>query len=124
MSKSWIGIRCVRPLIGVLALGLSCVFGLAPAIAADAHTSPEDRARFVSIRRKLEDAPLQPSARADREWALNWLVEAPDISVKACLNPLGGLDKAYPYDGEILLQYMFSMAVLIIEHPEAAKDPD
>jgi hypothetical protein len=123
MSSNKIGFRCARPLIAVLALSVSLIFGLAPSIAGDAHSSPEDRARFVSITQELEGAPLQPSFRADRAWALSWLTDAPDVTVKVCLTPLGDLDKnGYPYASEILLQYMFSMAALIIEHPETAND--
>ena len=111
-----------RPLIGMLALGLALIFGLVPAVAQDAASSASDRARFVSITRSLEEAPLQPNAREDRAWALGWLTEAPDVSVNVCLGSLGGLDEGYPYAGEIMLQYVFAMAVLVIEHPEMAND--
>ena len=106
----------------MLTLGLALVFGLVPAGAAHAQTSPEDRARFVSITRKLEEAPLQSNGRADRAWALRWLTEVPDVSVTVCPNSLGGLDGDYPYAGEITLQYVFEMAVLVIERPEMAND--
>lgn len=122
MSNSRIAIRCARPLIAMMALGFAWAAGLAPAIAADGRSSPEDRARFVAITHKLEAAPLQPDARADRAWAVSWLTEAPDISVTVCLTSLGFTDEHYPYSGEILLQYAFSMATLVIEHPETARD--
>jgi len=105
-------------------LGVALVFGLVPAIAADTHSSPEDRARFVLITQKLEEAPLQPGTRPDRAWALSWLVDAPDVSVNVCLTSLGGVDKDYSYASEIVLQYTFSMAALVIEHPETANDPN
>lgn len=114
-----------RSLIGMLALGLALMFGLGPAMAQDApSSSSDDRARFVSITRRLEAAPLQPDARADRAWALSWLTEAPDVSVNVCLGSLGGMDEGYPYAGEVMLQYVFSMAVLVIEHPEMTNDPN
>src|SRR5205085_7243529 len=37
---------------------------------------------------------------------------------------LGGMEEGYQYAGEILIQYMFSMAVLVIQHPEMANDPN
>ena len=111
-----------RSLIGMLALALALISGPVPAMAQAASSLPDDRARFVSITRSLEVAPLQPNARADREWALSWLTEAPDVSVTACLSSLGGMEQDYPYAGEILLQYLFSMAVLVIEHPEMTND--
>jgi hypothetical protein len=123
MSRSRFGFRGARPLIGVLALGLHLLCGLAPASAADTRSSPEDRARFVSITRTLEEAPLNPSLKPDFEWALSWLTDAPDVSVSACLTTLGGLPQSnYPYAGEIVLQYIFSMGAFVIEHPEAAND--
>lgn len=113
-----------RSLIGMLALGLAMIIGLVPAMAQDPRSSPADRARFVSITRSLEEAPLQPNARADRAWALRWLTEAPDVSVNVCLSSLGGMEEGYPYAGEIMLQYTFAMAVLVIQHPETANDPN
>jgi hypothetical protein len=123
MSSSRIGLRCARQLIGVLALGLALVCGLTPASAADTRSSPEDRERFVSITRNLEEVPLNPNLKADRAWALSWLTDAPDVSVNVCLASLGDMDQSeYPYAGEIVLQYTFSMAALVIEHPET--DPN
>lgn len=113
-----------RSLIGMLALGLALISGFVPAMAQDAPSSPDDRARFVAITRSLEEAPLQPNARADRAWALSWLTDAPDVSVTACLSSLGGMDEGYPYAGEIVLQYMFSMAVFVIQHPGMTNDPN
>lgn len=114
-----------RQLLAFLALGLALVCGQAPAFAADAHSSPEDRARFVAITRSLEKAPLDPGLKADRAWALAWLTEAPDIEVPVCLDSIGGLDrKDYAYSGEVLFQYMFAMGAAVIEHPETSSDPD
>ena len=44
---------------------------------------------------------------------------------EVCLTSLGDMAKSkYPYDGEIVLQYTFSMAALVIEHPETVNDPN
>ncbi len=123
MSNSRIGFRCARQLIG--ALGLALVCGLTPASAADTRSSPEDRERFVSITRNLEEAPLNPNLTADRAWALSWLTDAPDVSVNVCLASLGDIDQSkYPYASQLVLQYMFSMAALVIEHPQTVNDPN
>ncbi|RZJ32647.1 MAG: hypothetical protein EON85_00385 [Brevundimonas sp.] len=124
MSRIRAGSGVVRHVLGLLALGLALVLGAGPAVAAETQSAPDDRARFVSITRALEADPLQPGARADRAWALSWLVEAPDVSVSVCLNALGGMDETYPYAGEVALQYMFAMAVPVIEHPDMTTDPD
>jgi hypothetical protein len=90
---------------------------------SNAQSSPEDRKRFVSITQKLQEAPLDPLLLADRQWAMQWLTEAPDVSVSACLTPLGGASLTkYSHSTEIIAQYTFSMAALIIQHPEAAND--
>jgi hypothetical protein len=125
MSSSRIEFRCARQLIGTLALCLALVCGLTSASAADTGSSPGDSQRFVSVTRNLEAFPLKPGAKADRAWAIGWLTDAPDVSVSVCADPLGGLVQSdYPYAAEITVQYMFAMAVLIIEHPETAKDPN
>jgi len=112
----------LRPWVGLLTLALALVFGLGSVGSAQAQSSPEDKARFVSITRALEEAPLKPDARADRAWALKWLTDAPDVSVTACLDVLGGLDVDQPRAGEVALQYIFEMARFVIEHPEQAGD--
>jgi hypothetical protein len=91
----------------------------------NAHSSPEDRQRFVSIVQSLERAPLNPGLQDDRKWAVQWLTDAPDVTVNLCLDPLGGVSKKdYAHSSEIVVQYMFAMAALIIENPEKAGDMD
>jgi hypothetical protein len=124
MLAKWIEIRRARRLIGAMAVGVVLVCGLTPSLAADTRSSPEDHERFVSITRNMEKAPLKPNLKADREWALSWLTDAPDISVTVCADPLGGLVQSdYSYASEIVVQYMFSMAASVIEHPNATNDP-
>jgi hypothetical protein len=98
----------------------------APAFAqTDAHSSPEDRQRFVSIVQNLERAPLNPGLRGDRKWALQWLMDAPDVSVNVCLDPLGGVsDKNYVHAPEIVVQYTLAMAAFILENPGKPDSPD
>lgn len=108
---------------------LSCTsldFGLAAALAQlEAHSSIEDQQRYVSIVRKLEREPLNESLHDDRAWAMKWLIEAPDLTVTACLDPLGGVTKGhYAYIDEILAQYMLGMGAFIIENPGKADDLD
>jgi hypothetical protein len=123
MSNGAIGWRRARR--GALALAAALVCGPAPASAPDGRSSPEDRGRFVAVTRSLEQAPLDPGLKAEREWALAWLTEAPDVTVTICPKALGNLVSShYPYASEILFQDMFSMAALVIEHPEKTDDPD
>ena len=97
-----------------------------PAFAqTSAHSSPEDRQRFVSIEQSLERDPLNPSLRDDRKWAIQWLIDAPDVSVNVCLDPLGGVSgKNYAHTPEIVVQYTVAMAAFIIQNPGKSNDPD
>ena len=86
-------------------------------------STPEERQRFVAITHKLEEAPLDESLHAEREWAFRWLTEVPDISAQICTGPLGGfLKKKYKYSSEIVLQLTLSSGVFVIEHPDQAQD--
>ncbi|HEX8626090.1 MAG TPA: hypothetical protein VF782_13575 [Allosphingosinicella sp.] len=125
MSSNRIESRGAGRAIGALALVAALVCGATPAAASDARSSIEDRRRFVSVTEKLGQAPLKIGLAADREWALEWLTDAPDVTVTICPDALGGLvGSNYLHAGEIILQNSFSMAAFLIEHPEAANDPN
>jgi hypothetical protein len=110
--------------IGALALGVALACGASAALAADAHSSLQDRARFVSIAHGLEQEPLKSGTVADRAWVITWLTDAPDVSVTICPEMLKGLIRSkYPYVGEVMIQDPISMAAFVIEHPEA-NDPN
>jgi hypothetical protein len=96
-----------------------------PVVAqTNTRSSPEDQQRFVSITHNLEKAPLKPGLQADRQWAIQWLTDAPDVSVTACLDPLAGVSQAnYSHGAEIVVQYILSIGAFIIQHPEKEKDP-
>lgn len=90
-----------------------------------AHSSPEDRQRFVSLVHRIEHAPLDPSLRDNRAWAVQWLQDAPDVTVSACLDPLGGVSiNRYVHSNEVIVQYMLGMGSFIIENPEKVNDQD
>lgn len=98
----------------------------APLVAQTSTSSwPKDKQHFVKISESLERDPLNIDLQADRQWAIQWLTDAPDVSVSACLEPLGGLDQAnYAHAPEIVVQYMLSMAAFLIQHPDKKTDLD
>lgn len=107
----------------MVALAALCS-GFAPASAEDAVSSLEDRERFVSIIRQLEQDPLNPDFIADRRWAIDWLAEAPDITVVLCADTLGDLLQSdYRHEPEIVVHYMFAIGVQIIENPQMNDEP-
>lgn len=86
-------------------------------------STPEERKRFVAIAHKMEDAPLDPSLRKDRDWALHWMIDIPDINVNPCAELLGNfMDSRYRYKAEVNGQAAFSMAAFMIEHPDKKGD--
>jgi len=90
-----------------------------------AVSSPEDRQRFVTVVQNLERAPLNPGLQSDRRWAIQWLTDAPDVSVTVCADPIGGVsEKGYVLTPEIVVQYMLGMAAFVIENPSKSNDPD
>jgi hypothetical protein len=99
---------------------LLCVVAVS-AVSAQAPSTPEERTRFVALTHKLESNPLDPSLRPEREWALKWLIEVPDIHVSVCSSVLGDHFK-YKYSPEITAQLSFSGAAFSIEHPDKAGD--
>src|SRR5271157_708594 len=113
-----IGMRIVAAVAGmVLAAAAQQGQGRGPSTA-------EERARFVEVTHKLEKNPLDPGLNSDRDWALRWLVEVPDVHAELCSSVLGGFlkEKKYPYGGEITRQLTFSGAAFTIENPDKAAD--
>jgi hypothetical protein len=117
-NKRW---KAALKTIGALGLAMAMACG---ASASAAQSSPADRQRLVSITHRLEQAPLDSALKNDRAWAMQWLIEAPDITVQLCAEPLGGVvSSKYRYNPEIIAQDALAMAALLIEHPESANDP-
>jgi carboxypeptidase Q len=87
-------------------------------------STPEERERFVSIAHKFQANPLDPSVVKDREWAILWLIQVPDISAKMCTEVLGGAynKEKYSHAPEITAQMLFSSGAFVIENPDKAKD--
>ena len=105
----------------MLAISLSSVAQNTP---ARGPSTPEERARLVAIARKLEAAPLDSSLNAEREWAVKWLIEVPDLTVSLCTSVLGKdfLKTKYKYSSNLVVQLTLSSAAFIIEHPDQAGD--
>jgi hypothetical protein len=82
-------------------------------------STPEERARFVDIVNKIQANPLDSSLRSDREWALLWLIQVPDVHASVCPNVLGPFIKSkYKYSSEIIGLLTFASGKFSIEHPD------
>lgn len=104
----------------LLYLACICLF-LVRLAGAQTSSTPEERARFVAITHKLESNPLDASLHSEREWALKWLIQVPDIHVSLCPSVLGDYFK-YKYSSEITAQLSFGSAAFVIENPDKAGD--
>jgi hypothetical protein len=94
-----------------------------PTAPAEKHSTPEERQRLVTIARKLEAAPLDPALAPEKQWAVSWVVAAPDIHVRICPNLLADLRRPkYKYRSAIADQLLISSAAFLIEHPEQAEE--
>ena len=92
-----------------------------PAKTGEKHSTPEDRQRLITIAHKLEAAPLDPALVQEREWAVGWVVAAPDVHVRICTALLTDLRRPkYKYKSEISEQLLISSAAFLIEHPDQA----
>lgn len=90
-----------------------------PEKPVEKHTTPEERQRLVALAHKLEVNPLDTTLVPEREWAINWVVAAPDVHVRMCPSLLADLRRPrYKYRSEIAAQLMVSSAAFLIEHPE------
>jgi hypothetical protein len=86
-------------------------------------STSEERARAVKVAHELEDDPLGKDAKADREWAIQWIIDIPDITVDGCLEFFGKLpDPPNAFAKDVMQQMIISRAAFMIEHPDKAKD--
>jgi hypothetical protein len=86
-------------------------------------STPEEKKRFLAIEQKMEQNPLDPTLRKERDWAVHWIIDIPDINVNPCPELLGNfMESRYRYKAEINGQVAFSMAAFMIEHPDKTGD--
>ncbi len=100
---------------------------MAPAAAANGQerkpTSTELKAKLIAVIELLETDPYNKDAEWHRAAVLEWLTNAPDVTVTLCADVLGDIKKFKDYDGSALLgQLAFSEAKFILQNPDKAAD--
>jgi hypothetical protein len=87
-------------------------------------STPEERARFVALAHKLEQTPLDKNLYTDKEWALKWIEDIPDITIDVCPMVLGRdfMGSRYRYANQVMGQVMFGNVLFLIEHPDKKND--
>jgi hypothetical protein len=92
-----------------------------------APSTAEERKRFLSLTRKLEQNPLDKSLYEEKKWAKKWLEDIPDINVNICAPILFGMDfirEQNKYTPQLSYQATFGSAAYIIEHPDKKGDTE
>jgi hypothetical protein len=92
-----------------------------------APSTAEERQRFLSLTRKLEQNPLDKSLYDEKKWAKKWLEDIPDINVNICAPLLFGVDfvkEQNRYTPQLSYQATFGSAAYIIEHPDKKGDTE
>jgi hypothetical protein len=90
-----------------------------------APSTAEERQRFLTLTRKLEQNPLDKSLYEDKKWAKDWLRDVPDINVNVCAPLMFGMQfvlEQNQYTPQLSYQATFGSAAYIIEHPDKAGD--
>jgi hypothetical membrane protein len=107
-----------REIVPVIGLFLICVLQIHCTLGRRLST-PEERAKAITIARVLERDPLTKGAAANRQWLLNWIIEVPDIRFKSCVGLLSpGVGNHYRYSAEVNQQIIFSAAAFKLENPD------
>ena len=111
-----------KPMVVVtLAAILTSALGSASAPAEKRGPStPEERKRAVEVARALEQDPLNKNLINDREWALRFVIEVPDIKVSVCTTVMAPVTASKKnHSSELLVIYILSSAAHVIENPQA-----
>ena len=87
-------------------------------------STPEERTRALKVIKQLEERPLDPALRQDREWVFQWLKEVPDVNAGMCTGIIGPLLEEKASDTRSVLAYqdVLSSAAFKMENPDKAKD--
>jgi hypothetical protein len=83
-------------------------------------STAEERARVIQLVQKLQADPIDPRTKSDREWALQWLIEVPDVNVTICpdlLTPV--LGTKYKYRLDLVVFNTLASAAFVIQNPGA-----
>lgn len=105
-------------------LSLVAVAALVNVASAQEPTSPEKKAEMIRLVDSLEAKPYGGDADNSRKAVMDWLTDAPDVTVTVCGALLGDVEKleGEKDDPGLLLQLMFAEARFILQHPEQAQD--
>jgi hypothetical protein len=100
-----------------------CSAVIAPQLSAQATSTPEERAQWVQVTRKLESAPLYDSLNKQGEAALKQVTDAHDVHITLCTPFFSEFNALkYTYSHAIVRQFMLASAASVIENPDKTAD--
>ena len=89
------------------------------ALAVNPQVSTKaERQRALAVIDKLEQSPMDPSLKADREWVFQW-VKSSDVNATVCsaiIKPLTDQEPS-PFRNAMMLQNILASARYSMEHP-------
>ena len=91
------------------------------AYAANPQVStPAERQRALEVISRLEQSPMDPSLKNDREWVFQW-VKASDVDAMVCSSIIKPLtdEKPSPFRNALMLQNILESARFSMQHPES-----
>lgn len=86
----------------------------------------QDKEHLIKVSQSLEEKPFSDTAKDNRAWAVRYIIETNDVSVKLC----GGkvmeaiLDKKNKYGSELTSQYTIAMAAFKLANPTNKNEND
>ncbi|HWR36430.1 MAG TPA: hypothetical protein VN622_11230 [Clostridia bacterium] len=93
-----------------------------PSAVADPRgpSTPEERKRALDVIEKLEQSPMDPALKRDREWVFQWIKEVPDVHANMCSAIVGPLLNEKNTDARkaFTLQNILASAAFRMQHPE------
>ncbi|SRR6266567_6401805 len=100
-----------------VACSLLLLSAVATAINPQVSTKAE-RQRALAVIDKLEQSPMDPALKADREWVFQW-VKSSDVNAMVCstiIKPLTDQEPS-PFRNAMMLQNILASAKFSMEHP-------
>ncbi len=88
-------------------------------------STPEERQRALNVIQKLEQEPMSPALKQDRDWVFQWIREVPDLDVRVCsvvLKPLTEQANS-PERNALVLQSLLSSAEYSMRNDGQKKSP-
>lgn len=109
-----------------LVCGFFVLLCCASALAGDRGPSTQqERERYLKAVKAIEQNPMSPDVVREREWALQFLIEVPDVHAQVCAQSIPALivkEQTKNYAGALFVMMTLGSGAFYIEHPEKAND--